>query len=764
MKKDNILQLIGNTPLVRLNRINPNNRVKIYAKLEAYNPGGSIKDRIALAMVEAAERSGELTNEKTVIEATSGNTGIGLAMVCAVKRYRLMLVMPSSASEERKRIMRAYGAELYLTPGRLGTDGAIEEAYRLAREEPDKFVLMDQYNNPANIEAHFQRTAKEIWEQTQEQITHLVSALGTSGTAMGLSKGLKEFNPDLQIVAVEPYIGHKIQGLKNMQASYPPGIYQKKLLDRVIRIEDELAFSLCREMAKQEGLLAGMSSGAALAGALQVAENLDQGYIVVIFPDGGERYLSTSLFIAPAEQGLALYNIKNKKKVYLDIEKPNISLFTPGPPPDAPAEIDVWRRLLFTDIFVRYLKKKEMDCQALVGVADWDDQALTMARSQNITRESFSEQFLEELRSLAQKLGAQEIEFYPASSRIERMVSACQRLLSKGRAYEKLRSVYYDVFRDSDYGLLSGAVPEKLNLGKTVDMDSYVKDNPQDFTLLKRANLIDLKAGDFIKTEWGNVRPSWYLQMAATVGEIDNLKVVLVGRDHQFPHLDNLRAIWFGAFQGEPDIWMVVQNVGENGNEITNQNIYSLLNKVKSSFVLRMWLLSISYKKPLIYSEKNLRMWEHNWQRVQNLVANLQVTPQFDGQISKEVEQANFDLKSGFTETMEDNIKLYKFWPILFDFGKKMNKRFVQGNLNATEAREVLKKIKEIDAILRIVDWDKLPLPFSQWPNKILELIEQRNQAKREKNFQLADKIRQDIFQAGYILEDTPYGNRLYEN
>jgi cysteinyl-tRNA synthetase len=239
MIHENILSLVGGTSIVRLNRIFSHPRITIAAKLEAGNVGGSIKDRVALAIVEAAEAEGTLTPDKIIIEPTSGNTGIGLAMVCAVRGYKLTLIMPDSASEERKRIMRAYGADLLLTPGHLATDGAIEEAYRLAREEPDKYVLMDQYNNPAGIQAHFLGTGQEILDQTEGAVTHVVASLGTSGTVMGIAKRMRESAPQVKVVAVEPFAGHKIQGLKNMQESYPPGIFDKQALDRIIRVEDE---------------------------------------------------------------------------------------------------------------------------------------------------------------------------------------------------------------------------------------------------------------------------------------------------------------------------------------------------------------------------------------------------------------------------------------------------------------------------------------------------------------------------------------------
>ena len=231
-KANSVLELIGNTPLVRINRMNPVPGVEVLAKLEWMNPGGSVKDRIGLRMIEQAEATGELTPGKIVLEASSGNTAIGLAMVCAVKGYQLLVTMSESASEERKRILRAYGAQILLTPGYRGTDGAIEEAYRLARDEPGKYVLVDQFNNDANWQAHYDGTGKEIWEATGGKVDVVVLAMGTTGTLMGITRRLRELNPAVRVVGVEPFKGHKIQGLKNMKESYPPGIFKPDELSR----------------------------------------------------------------------------------------------------------------------------------------------------------------------------------------------------------------------------------------------------------------------------------------------------------------------------------------------------------------------------------------------------------------------------------------------------------------------------------------------------------------------------------------------------
>lgn len=291
----NILQLIGNTPLVKINRLNPNKKVELYAKLEFFNPGSSVKDRIALSMIEGAEKRKELNKNKIVLEATSGNTGIGLALVCTVKKYKLLLTMPESASVERRKILKILGAEILLTPAKDGTDGAIEKAYEMARKNK-KYWLVDQFNNPDNWKAHYDGTAKEIWQDTNGKITHFIGSMGTTGTLMGVSKRLKKYNPKIQIIGVEPFLDHKIQGLKNMKEAYKPGIYDKTQLDKKINVKDEDAYEMTRKIAKQEGIFVGMSSGAAMFGASEVIKGLKRGLVVVLLPDGGERYLSTNLF------------------------------------------------------------------------------------------------------------------------------------------------------------------------------------------------------------------------------------------------------------------------------------------------------------------------------------------------------------------------------------------------------------------------------------------------------------------------------------
>jgi len=291
-----ILDCIGNTPLVALEEINPYPQVQILVKLEGNNPGGSVKDRIAYYMIRDAEEAGIIKKGDTILEATSGNTGIGLAMVGAAKGYKVKLVMPECVSFERRKILEAFGAELVLSPGQEGTDGAIKLAHRILEESPDEYFMPNQFDNPSNIRAHYETTGREIIQQTGGDIDVFVAGMGTTGTLMGAGRRLKEFNSRIHIVGVEPFLGHRVQGLKNMKESIVPKIFDSSFPDEKINVCDDDAFDTTRKLALQEGIFAGMSSGAAVAGALRIAERMGKGRIVVILPDRGDRYLSTALF------------------------------------------------------------------------------------------------------------------------------------------------------------------------------------------------------------------------------------------------------------------------------------------------------------------------------------------------------------------------------------------------------------------------------------------------------------------------------------
>jgi len=291
-----LLSTIGNTPLVELRGLGSNPGVRILGKLEGSNPGGSIKDRPAYYMLRKAEESGRLFPGKVILEPTSGNTGIALAMIGAARGYKVKLVMPECVSVERARMLQAFGAEVILTPANEGTDGAIRKAHEILEADPAGHFMLNQFDNEHNSLAHYETTGPEILAQTNGAVDVFVAGMGTTGTLMGTGRYLKEQKPDVKIVGVEPVPGHAIQGLKNMTEAIVPKIYHPEMLDEKVTVHDGEAFEMARFLATRRGIFVGMSSGAAVVGAVRIAERMDAGTVVVILPDRGERYLSTTLF------------------------------------------------------------------------------------------------------------------------------------------------------------------------------------------------------------------------------------------------------------------------------------------------------------------------------------------------------------------------------------------------------------------------------------------------------------------------------------
>jgi cysteine synthase B len=293
-----VIEQIGNTPLLRfMNIFKELDRVAIYGKAEWFNPGGSVKDRPALRMIEEGERSGALTRDKIILDSSSGNTGIAYALIGAVKGYQVELAVPRNVSRERKRILQAYGAHVIYTDPLAGSDGAIREAHRRYEANPEKYFMPDQYNNPANWQAHYDTTGPEIIDQTKGRITHFLAGVGTSGTLMGTGRRLREFNAQIQLAAVLPAEDlHGIEGLKHMETAIVPGIWDEQFPDLKLVVRTEEAYTMARRLAIEEGILVGQSAGAAMAAALELARQLSEGVIVAILPDAGDRYFSTGLW------------------------------------------------------------------------------------------------------------------------------------------------------------------------------------------------------------------------------------------------------------------------------------------------------------------------------------------------------------------------------------------------------------------------------------------------------------------------------------
>jgi cysteinyl-tRNA synthetase len=650
-----ILDAIGNTPLVEIKKLNPNPAVKLLAKLECFNPGGSVKDRAALYMIEAGEKSGELIPEKTVIEPTSGNTGIGLALVCTVKGYRLLLVMSDAVSIERQKILKARGADILLTPGHLGTDGAIEEAYRLDRENLDTYFLPDQFNNEANWKAHYYGTAEEVWQQTNGDVTAFVATLGTSGTLMGVSRRLKEYDPSIRIIGVEPYLGHKIQGLKNMKEAYCPEIFEKERLDQKLNVADEDAYEMARRLAREEGIFVGMSSGAAMVAACRVAAKMAAGTLVVLFPDNGERYLSTSLFAVREAVTLKLFNSMSRKKEAFEPQTPGkVNIYSCGPTAHTRIHLGELRRIVFADLLCRYLESRGYAVNHLTDINDLDDKAIRGSEKAGVDLKEFTEANISRFKEDLTVLGLIPASSYAqASEHVDDMVVLAENLVKKGVAYEKLRSLYFDISRLDNYGKLSGIDVNKIKVGATVDLDDYEKQNPRDFTLFKRSKLSELKRGIFTKTPWGNVRPSWHIKSAAMsmkyLGECFDIHTS--SREMVFPHHENENAIAV-AVTGKSlaKFWVHCDRVLIDGKKLDEKSagltIADLMNMGYSGRVIRFWLVSSHYRKPISFSKERLDDAKRALERLDRCVYNLRCVKQ--GRPYPELEQLLYDLKNGF--------------------------------------------------------------------------------------------------------------------
>lgn len=751
-----LIDAIGNTPLVEIRRLNPNPKVRILAKLEYLNPGGSIKDRPALYMIEAGEKSGELTPDKTVIEATSGNTGIGLALVCAVKGYKLLLAMSESASLERRKILKARGAEILLTPGHMGTDGAIEEVYRLVREHPETYFMADQYNTDANWQAHYYGTAVEIWEQTGGSVTTIVATMGTTGTLMGLSRRLKEYNPEIRIVGVEPYLGHKIQGLKNMKEAYEPGIFEKERLDRKVNIDDEEAFEMTRRLAREEGLFVGMSSGAAMAIAAREAQSMASGTIVVIFPDSGERYLSTSLFTVADKVVMKVFNTMSRRKEPLEPMLPGkVSVYSCGPTAHARLHPDEWRRFVFADLLCRYLEYRGYDVTHVMNITDLDDKTINGSARAGMDLAAFTQQYIDAFHRDLGILGIEPADKYPrASEHVRDMVALAEKLYLKGFAYEKLRSLYFNISKFKEYGRLSGIDLDKIRLGATVDLDEYEKENPRDFTLFKRCKLSELKRGIYTPTEWGNVRPSWHIQCTAMsmkyLGE--SFDIHTSSRTLVFPHHENEIAI-AQALTGKPlaRYWLHCDRVLMDGKKMDENlpllNLEDLIDAGYSGRDIRYWLLSTHYRKPVRFSTERLDAAKRSLGRLNACIENLQNVT--EGTPFPELDQMLYDIKQGFIQAMDEDMNISASIASLFRSVKTINKQVLEGRIDPEGAGKLLEAFRSINAVLNIFDFGE----DARAP-EIARLIQERDAARRARNWALADRLREELQALGVMVRD----------
>lgn len=764
-KVDHILELVGDTPLVRIQRLHTKSAVAVYAKIEFMNPGGSVKDRAALRMIEAAERSGALQPGQIVLEATSGNTGIGLAMVCAVKGYRMLLAMSESASAERRKILRAYGAEIRLTPGHLSTDGAIEEAYRLAREEPERYFLVDQFNNDDNWRAHAEAgTADEIVDALDGELSVVVATMGTTGTAMGLARRLHELDPAIRLVAVEPYKGHKIQGLKNMQESYAPGIFDPTLPDEIVRVDDEAAYEIARRLAREEGLFVGMSSGAAMKVALDQAAAMESGTVVAILADGGERYLSTPLFRSQkVPVPLRLHNTLTRQLDELDPVRPgHVGIYACGPSLDGPPDLGLCRRMIFADLVRRYLAWRGFEVELVVNLGDIDDRTVHRCLAEGARLEEFTARWEQGFFADMEALGVRPAHHHPrASQHVPEMIEQARQLLDKGVAYEKLRSVYFDIGKAPGYGRLSRVDLDAVRSGKTVDYDYYDKDNPRDFTLFKRSSLAELKAGIYWSTPWGNVRPGWHVECATMatryLGQPFDLH--LASTDLIFPHGENEIAI-AAALSDKPlaNLWLHCEVVVAGGHKVRRApghevTLGSLVERGHDPAVVRYWMLTQHYRRVLRVDDEQLRQAAARVQRLREFVTRLRFAR--PGETAPELDQLLYETRQGFRDAMDHDLNVAVAQAQLFKAMRRVNRLLREGQLDAEQLQQVRAFIAQVDEVVGVIGDGA-----AQVDPEVDAAIAQRDRARAAGDYARADAIRDALAARGVQVIDTADGTR----
>jgi len=777
MIPETILDTIGNTPLVPIRKLNPYKRVKIYAKIESFNPGGSIKDRIALSMIEGAEERGELTKDKIVLEASSGNTGIGLALVCAVKGYRCLIAMSEGASLERRQIMEAYGAEILLTPAELSTDGAIEAVYNLALKEPERYFLVDQFNNPDNWKAHYNGTALEIWEQTKGNVDAVVATMGTTGTLMGITRRMRELNPNTKVIGIEPYLGHKIQGLKNMKESYKPGIFDKNLPDQIINIHDDEAFELTKRLAREEGLFVGMSSGAALAGALEIASKMESGVVVTIFADGGERYLSTGLFATPEQETsdkeylLRLTNtLTRKREIFRPVKENNeVGIYSCGPTAYEYTHLGLARRVVVADLLRRVLEFHGYTIKHVMNITDIDDKTIAAAINKGLTLKELTDQYAEAFLEDIASLGVKPAFAYPrASEHIDQMINLAQRLIDANYAYVRHGSVYFDVSKLDSYGQLSRIDMEGIDLGRTVDLDDYEKDSPADFTLFKRVTLQELKQGIGYETPWGKARPGWHIECVAMSQEYlgEYFDIHTSGTDLVFPHHENEIAMAM-ALTGKPlaNIWLHSAMIMVEGKKMSRSagNVVTVRDLLKHGYngrEIRFYLLRTHYRKPIQYSRSFLKESTKALRRLDQFISELVYLSKADHkpeEKKEDIDQELQKLRKEFLHAINDDLNVSLAMGALFHFIKKMNPRLNSRTISGKKALTILDLLKELDKVLSILNIKDVDKGFT---DEVISLIKEREKARKKKKWEIADKLRCQLQNIGIEVLDTPNGTR----
>ena len=555
----------------------------------------------------------------------------------------------------------------------------------------------------------------------------------------------------------------KIQGLKNMRESYRPGIYDKKRLDEKVNILDEDAFEMSRRLAREEGILSGMSSGAAMFVAVQKAREMEAGVIVVILPDSGERYLSTELFSVKEELAtVSLYNIlKRQKMLFRPLKSTEVLMRTCGPTVHDAPHLGNYRRLVASDLLFRYLIFRGFKVKHVIDIVDSSDKSIKGSEKVDMDLSEYSNKYLRIFLDDAGDLNIHPDNIYvKASENVEPMLKIVEKLVDKGYAYEKLHSVYFDISKLADYGLLSNIDLAKTRLGKSIDLDDYEKDSPADFALLKRAALTELKRGIYSKTRWGSVRPGWHLECAAISQKYlgTAYDIHISGADETFPHCENIVAInkALSGYSGA-NYWIGAELILVDGRKMSRSlnNAITIAQLKQKGFTgrdIRYFLLGMNYRKPINYSAEALQVAKNTLRKIDTFIDRLQAINQESKSLA-DVDQMIYDLHRGFEKTLDDDLNVSGALSVFFDFIGKANKPVAQGRLGATDAGKIIGVLKGINEILGVMDFDKQSLK-----QEIRELIDRRETARKAGRWGDADSIRDQLAGLGMEILDTQQG------
>jgi cysteinyl-tRNA synthetase len=590
----------------------------------------------------------------------------------------------------------------------------------------------------------------------------LVASMGTTGTLMGLSRRFRELDPSVRIIGVEPYMGHKIQGLKNMKESYRPGIFEKSRADRIVNIDDEEAFETTRRLAREEGIFAGMSSGAAVAAALKMAAEMDEGRIVVILPDGGERYLSTSLFVDRKKSGLMVYNtLTRTKEAFVPLEENRVSIYACGPTMCEHIRIGHCRRIVFVDLLHRYLALRRYDVRLIMNVTDLDERTIQGALDAGVPLREFTDRYYQAFMEDLETLNIRRATEYPrASEHVDDMIRLAEQLVEKGFAYEKFRSIYFDISRFRGYGALSRIDLDKIRVGKTVDLEQYEKANPRDFTLLRRTTLRELKEGLFYETRWGNIQPSWHLECPAMALKYlgPTYDIHASGIELLFPHHENTIAISQAA-TGKPPAryWLhneQVLNEGKDRDPEEADNTLTVREIMAHGYTgrdIRFWLISHHYRRPITFSWKKLEIARKSLVKLDTFVEKLlgvRTGPAFP-----EIDQVVYDLRHSSFEALDDDLNVARALAALFRFIRRINRIMDRSGLSSEDRDKVLKALESANSVLGVLD-----LKPGKPDETALTLIKERESARKARDWETADRIRDQLRAMGVEVIDTKDG------